>query len=101
MPKVLIHIDDRRGRLHCDNPECGHDLQEGEVTWGEHLIGYPCPECGHNMLTREDFEASERFHRAVVWVNYWFGWLGSDDPKDYSAVIVRHHAGKTIVQPEK
>lgn len=98
--KKLIHTEDGRGQLHCDNPACRYVLPEGTVTWGPHLIGYPCPKCESDMLTREDYEHSERFHRAVAWINYWFGWLGSDDPADYKSVSIRHHAGKTIIKQE-
>lgn len=105
MSKELIHLDDHRGQLMCDSPACGHMLAEGEVTWGEHLIGHPCPKCGSDMLTREDYEGSERAFAAVRWLNKWFGWLGSEyvpnDPKWKHKIAVRHHDGKTIINEEK
>jgi predicted RNA-binding Zn-ribbon protein involved in translation (DUF1610 family) len=102
--KELIHVLDNRSQLHCDEPACAHVLPEGHVTWGEHLIGYPCPRCGSNMLTREDYEASERLHRCVRWINKWFGWLGTeykDDSGAFTTVAFRHHAGKIIVEKEE
>lgn len=103
--RELIHLDDHRGQLHCDNPKCGHDLAPGEVTWGEHLIGYPCPVCNHNMLTQADYEGSERVYRVAMWLNKWFGWLGGEydptNPKWKNEVTVHHHAGKTDVKIER
>lgn len=103
--RELIHIEDVRGALHCDNPACGHDLAEGEVTWGEHLIGYRCPKCGHDMLTRADFETSQRVHRAMLWINRWFGWLGKEyDPANpywKSEVTLHYHDGRTNIKIER
>lgn len=105
MAKELIHVVDSRGRLHCDNSECGHVLPEGTAVWGAHLIGYQCPKCGHDMLTLADYAASERLHRTVTWLNKWFGWLGREydpvDPYWASEVSIRHHDGKIIVENEK
>lgn len=100
--KKLIHSEDGRGQLHCDNPKCGHTLPEGAVTWGEHLIGYPCPECGSDMLTRADYTASERFIAAVAWINKWFGWLGTETVTDaHASITVQHHAGRVIIGEKK
>lgn len=39
------------GSLHCD--ACGHT--EARQILSESLIGKPCPSCGANMLTAEDY----------------------------------------------
>lgn len=100
--KELIHVSDDRGRLHCDNGECGHVLPAGAVTWGEHLIGYPCPRCSSDMLTRRDYEDSERIVMAARWVNKWFGWLGKEYDGSNAAleISVRNHDGKLIVKKD-
>lgn len=80
MTKKIIHTDVLdAGKLCCDNPTCGHQLPT-PLRWGPHLIGYPCPKCGSDMLTRKDFDAVEAVNKLVVWVNKWFGWLGSEKP---------------------
>lgn len=100
--KKLIHVDDGRGQLHCDNASCGHVLPPGAVTWGEHLIGYPCPKCGSDMLTQADYLASERISAIVTWINKWFGWLGTETVTDvHASISIRHHDGKTIIKEEK
>jgi hypothetical protein len=88
--KKIIHTDTSRlGRLHCDNPLCGYDLPES-TPFGAHLIGYPCPECGMNMLTHRDYRSVMRLTRAIGWLNRWFGWLGSEAPKPTDARVQLH-----------
>ena len=53
-----IELIDGGRYLHCDNPQCGHDMTfEGEFR--KELINTPCPKCGQNMLTEEDYEAGK------------------------------------------
>lgn len=104
MTKEIVHLEDHRGRLHCD--ACGHTLEEGDVTYGPHLIGYPCPECGNNMLTAIDYEAAERIHRMIAWINKWLGPIfgreySPNDPTWNSAISIKHHAGTTEMKVEK
>lgn len=44
--------------LFCDNPECEHVEFVAEIT--QDMVNKPCPECGSNLLTQEDYD---------VWVN--------------------------------
>lgn len=91
MRKKIFHATDDRGRLRCDNLECGYVLPKAQP-WGESLIGFSCPCCGDDMLTREDFERSEKFARRIAWINRWFGWLGTKEPPANGHTIsVRHN----------
>lgn len=93
--KKLIHtaLDDR-GRLHCDNPACRYVLPE-PLEWSVYLVDHPCPKCGSNMLTWRDFYKAEQIERRVVWINKWFGWLGTEEkPKGGVMVGVRPVNGK-------
>ena len=96
MKRELIHIDPSGlGNLRCDNPRCGHVLS-GQ-TWGAHLIGYPCPKCDSNMLTRRDYEGVERVRARIRWLNRWFGWLGSKNlatDRRAKRVSIHHHNGE-------
>jgi hypothetical protein len=93
MPRQLFHIyTDNSGRLICDNPICKHELPEA-LPFTEELVGYPCPKCGVNMLTRADYEGQKRMIAIINWLNKWFGWLGSerDDPRNKSVGMRVHH----------
>jgi predicted RNA-binding Zn-ribbon protein involved in translation (DUF1610 family) len=96
--KKIIHYDpEEAGRLHCD--ECGYDL-ECKQPFTANLIGTPCPECGANMLTRQDYERTIKMFAAVDWINRWFGWLFGTEtpPKDALKVWVKNHNGETIIR---
>jgi len=41
--------------LNCDAEGCNHVEQVGTIT--EEMVGLPCPKCGANLLTAEDWEA--------------------------------------------
>lgn len=43
--------------LKCDAPGCLHQEPCDAIT--EQLIGKPCPKCGADLLTREDFDAMQ------------------------------------------
>ncbi len=45
--------------LQCDAPGCDH--REMRPALLEEDIGRPCPKCGANLLTREDYEAAKPF----------------------------------------
>jgi predicted RNA-binding Zn-ribbon protein involved in translation (DUF1610 family) len=51
--------------IHCDNSACGFEQAipfEDREKW----IDRPCPECGENLLTREDFEKSRAVSVAIL-----------------------------------
>lgn len=47
--------------LHCD--ECAAEMQVSNVT--RDLIGTPCPACGADMLTAEDYVLGKRHERVM------------------------------------
>ena len=100
--KKLIHENRADlGCLRCDNPACGHVLPE-PLPWGPALIGYPCPRCSSDMLTRKDFEIAEKMHRVIAGVNRWFGWLGTEEPAPTDHVaIVDIKGGRVTTTREK
>ena len=68
------HVHMRQG-LHCDN--CHHEEPVDRFHKG--LIGTPCPKCGANMLTHQDYKKSKRvllilsvlstLTRVILWFN--------------------------------
>jgi predicted RNA-binding Zn-ribbon protein involved in translation (DUF1610 family) len=92
--RKLIHVDFREaGQLHCDS--CGHDLPfKQEFT--ESLIGTPCPACGADMLTRDDYKKTLRLFAGINFINRWFGWLGSESPKAGDRQVAMKMHGETL-----
>lgn len=79
-------------QLKCDAPGCGHVEQVAEMT--ADLIGKPCPSCGANLLTQEDYEAGQ----AMLDVLKVFDVLGAFAPpgtvkEGVTRVSVNPHAG--------
>lgn len=103
--RKIIHMDtSRMGRLHCDNPLCGYDLQS-DIAFGAHLIGFPCPHCGMSMLTLADYKLSMKLIRYVKVINFLFGWLfGTYEPPAKGEGVeakVRMHNDVAIVKIRK
>lgn len=57
------------GGLKCDNPECDwkdETIKVGEV---EAWLNAPCPKCGENVLTDQDYENLKTVLQAVRFIN--------------------------------
>ena len=50
----MANVEMELGGIKCDNPECGWADKTMEL--GEDHIGMPCPKCGQNLLTQEDYD---------------------------------------------
>lgn len=108
MAKKIIHLDlSRIGNLCCDNPRCGHILPT-PIAFNERAIGTLCPRCDSNLLTRRDYEATQRVFKWIERINSFFAFfgIGSEEPpkptdKDYHSGTVRIHDGKLIVKEKK
>lgn len=99
MTKKLIHLVGKDlGKLVCDNPVCDH--VDPPQSFGPHLIGKPCPKCGEDLLTVKDYMDVERLISAVNWVNRWFGWMGTEEPKGTHPIKMRVHDGKLNVSTD-
>ena len=65
--------------LVCDNPECDYKLLNetptSTVEDSERYINMPCPQCGENLLTLEDYLTHKKLMAVVRWLNRWFSWL--------------------------
>jgi hypothetical protein len=100
--KVVISYDPKdAGRLHCD--ACGYDLPE-KIAFTRDLIGKPCPKCGANMLTEEDFLKTEKMFRFIDGVNRIFGPLFGKTPKqirenpENPAIQVQIHGDEVLIR---
>jgi hypothetical protein len=55
--------------LKCDNPKC--DWEDKTISFKDYekYIDSPCPKCGENILTQEDYNMAVLFHASVDLVN--------------------------------
>lgn len=91
----IVHLTDMS--LLCD--ACGHTMLVADH--GPHLIGTPCPECGADMLTQQDYDDGVRLLEQIEQINSLFGFLGSETPsEDASVVGLNPHDGALNIRIE-
>lgn len=89
--------------LKCDAEGCDHIETVKELT--EAQIDTPCPKCGANLLTREDYEQSasvmnlmNAMEKAGLCVALPDDYKVGDPPPEGATLInVRHHKGETVI----
>lgn len=81
--------------LKCDAPTCDH--QEMVADYGPHLIDKPCPICGANLLTKQDFEEAEPLRLLVKGLEA-LGLTSARGTDQDAMVKVGQHAGKTTIE---
>lgn len=85
----------------CDNKECDYKVKNESGDPNEDIsefLNMPCPKCGENLLTEEDYLQSLRFLKFVNWINKWFSWILFFTPKNAKVkkIEVHHHKGLNI-----
>ncbi|MFA9219865.1 MAG: hypothetical protein ACEQSL_01620 [Sediminibacterium sp.] len=67
----------------CDNPKCDFTIPYSEDMEAYTIIylNQPCPKCGENLLTEQDYIQHERILKVVNWLNRWFSWTTYLVPK--------------------
>ena len=64
------NIEVKESHLLCDNPKCKYKLVDGvDFMDLSKWVDYPCPKCGQNMLTQEDYVDSMEVMERVNFVN--------------------------------
>lgn len=63
------HIETKESGLQCDNPSC--DWVDKTITFDtcKDWINKPCPKCGENVLTYDDFLRAEELRKYVDLIN--------------------------------
>lgn len=91
--------------IQCDNKVCDYKIKNESGDPNENVSDYlnmPCPKCGENLLTEEDYLQSLRFLKIINWINKWFSWtliFYSKNAKKKS-IKVHHHKGVNIIKDE-
>ena len=100
--KKLINITEKSVVV-CDNKDCDYEVP---YTPSQliHFINRPCPKCGQNLLTLEDFNVHEKMIKFVNWVNRWFSWITlfqSQKGRVEKIISVHYHDGVTTTKESK
>ena len=102
MRKLIEHS--QGSLITCDNKTCDYTIpynKDGDTNTLKY-IDMPCPKCGENLLTKEDYLQHEKLMQAVNFINKWFSWLTifqSKDAKEHT-VSVHVHNGVHITEVE-
>lgn len=85
----------------CDNNQCDYKIKNptGDPNEDTHAyINMPCPNCGENLLTIQDYLQSQKVLKAVNWLNKWLSWTMIFVPKKVKkeSVSVHCHNGLNI-----
>lgn len=89
--KLLIEVN-RENIIQCDTPGCGYvipNTEGGAGPDGREYINQPCPKCGANLLTEQDYILDKKMMKTINWLNKWFSWLTylSFSKKEHKATI--------------
>lgn len=92
-----------QGFLKCDAAGCTHREPVEALT--QDLVGKPCPICGANLLTQEDFDDWHASVAPMIEILKAMGIAKPLEPGDAGeagvlAVSVSKHAGKVTIEAE-
>ena len=59
--------------LKCDNAECDYRDEDIPGSDYEQHINKPCPNCGENLLTQDDYDKVQQIQKQVMDLNDLFG----------------------------
>jgi hypothetical protein len=75
--KKLIKIT-QEYLIQCDNEKCDYKILNPDKnidTYLKFYINMPCPQCGENLLTEQDYLDHLKLMSAIKFINKWFSWL--------------------------
>ncbi len=87
----------------CDNKECDFKIKSFTGDPNQDIsmyINVPCPMCGENLLTEDDYKLNMKILKAVKWMNRWFSWITFFNPRksEKDSIYVHAHKGIKIEQ---
>lgn len=98
--------------IKCDNPTCDYVVSRGpehgeveDISVYEEYLNKPCPKCGENLLTEEDYKDTKKLFNIVKLFNTHFGRDHKPTKEEITGrgvpVNVKVHKGFHIDFPEK
>ena len=94
-----IGIIEQGAFLKCDAEGCDH--LEMTPDYGPHYIGKPCPKCGADLLSQQDFDAAQPMYQAIELLKK-MGLVGKEPEagRKYVNLSFGHHNGKSKIEIE-
>lgn len=89
----------------CDNPKCDYvveNLSDNPDADCKRYLNVPCPKCGQNLLTEQDYLTWVVLHKYIDFINKWFSWISvfikdHEKPKPFKVHV---HEGINIIKEE-
>ena len=75
MKRQLIERS-QKSLIVCDNTKCNYEIPYS-IEEEKNIVSYinkSCPQCGENLLTKEDYIQYYKILKVVNWLNKWFSW---------------------------
>ncbi len=92
----------QKNLIECDNINCDYVVINPTGSIYEDASKYidkPCPICGYNLLTKEDYKQSKSIERFIKIINFLFGWTSIFfKDKDYKEHNIKVHNGIKITE---
>ena len=92
--RTLIEIV--KPALKCDADGCGHEETIDEIKASH--IGTPCPKCGANLLTEEDYKNSLRLLAIARCINEIVGPVKTDPNANGSLISFNPHGDSLTIK---
>lgn len=76
MKNLLIEVN-QEDLVVCDNPKCDFHVPCTEENKHElsYYVNIPCPKCGENLLTEQDYLQAVKLEKVIDLLNKYFSWL--------------------------
>ena len=68
----------------CDNPACDYRDPEGTLDKLEEYLNKPCPKCGENLLTEQDYNNALTVRNTIAFLNS----LNEDELKELASSMI-------------
>lgn len=92
----------------CDNESCDYKVEYNRndsiienATALVKFLNKPCPECGENLLTKEDLEKYLILNSIIKWINKYFSWITFFISKKKKTIKTRIKAHNGILIKEE
>jgi len=89
--------------IKCDNEKCSYSIpySNERVKYLVLFVNMPCPKCGENLLTEQDYVTYRNITKYVNFINKWFSWITIFySKKNREPLMVHVHDGVNISKHE-